>query len=158
MESATALLLSAPLRRGGYALGRPKLNRKVPLPQWLHEPLGQEAVRGSEPYLECDFLFEREGRTVFVDYHGEWSHSGERNVHHDALRSNAFSSMGSKHFTLTKWQFYDSGLLDKAASQIGSALKCRPRIKMKDYEQRKRLLHRQVARAVQRGFYESLCV
>lgn len=158
MESATALLLGAPLRRGGYALGMPELNRKVALPQWLHEPFGRETMRGSDPYLECDFLFEHKGKRVFVDYHGEWSHSGERNVHHDALRLNALSSLECKHFTITKWQFYDSGLLDKVASQIGSALRRRPQIKMSDYQERKRLLHRKVARAVQCGYLESLCV
>lgn len=159
MESATALLLSMPLRRGGYALGMPTLNCRVALPRWLHDPLDSRMANGGRlPFAECDFVFRQGGMTVLVDYHGEWSDSGEINIHHDALRLNAFSSLDCAYFTLTKWQFYDSGLLDKVAAQIGAALGRKPRVWFGDYEPRKRELHRQIAQAVRCGYFESLCV
>lgn len=132
------------------------MNRRIMLPVGLHEPYAAAGSRSAAeaPYAECDFVFVKDGKTVVVDYHGEWSHSGEGSIHHDSLRSNAFTSLGFTYFTLTKWQFFDLGLLDKVARQIGAALGRKPRVRFDDYDRRKILLHAAAASAVRRGFFD----
>ena len=40
METASAMLLSAPFLRGGFGLPKPVLNCRVDLPEWLHAGIG----------------------------------------------------------------------------------------------------------------------
>lgn len=158
MESATALLLGASKRIGGHALPKPILNQRIDLPRWLYDPDGaqQQLVSGNQPFAEVDLVFQRNGRAVYVDYHGEWSHSGEHRIHHDSLRSNEFAGLGMFHLSITKWQFYDSGLLTKVAGLIRSALGMDGRIRTQGYERKKAGLHRMVTSAVRTGFMDSL--
>lgn len=142
MESVTAIMLSAPVSKGGFALPAPLLNCRVKLPAWLHRGVRTAAAFNEpDPYAECDFVFSRGKKLVLVDYHGEWSHSGEKNIHHDSLRSNAFADIRLPYFTITKRQFFDLELLEKLAAQIQSRLGIRKRIYVDDPERRRRLLH-----------------
>ena len=100
----------------------------IELPTWLHRGstlsvvgVAGEGIR-SVPYAEADMLFSYRGRIAIVDYHGEAPHEGERSLHHDALRANAFQDLGIPNFALTKRQLFDDALLEKAALQIAGCL------------------------------------
>lgn len=143
MESITALVLAAPPATGGYGLPSPLLNCRIDLPSWLHGAMGDRGTRfgGSNPYAEADFKFSFQGRTVLLDYHGEWSHSGEANIHHDSLKANMLEQLGYPYLTITKKQVQDLHLLDKLVGQIQSTLGIRFRTKVRDLEQKRRILH-----------------
>ena len=158
MESATVLMLCAPACMGGYALPAPSLNCRIDLPSWLHggaESSGRNSI-GSKPYAECDFMFSHEGRLLLADYYGGWDHSGERNVHHDSLRANAFESLGYPYFVITKQQVFDLVLLDKLVGQIRASLHIRFKTTAKDYARRKRALHAQLVDVMRRDLHEML--
>lgn len=147
MESITMLMLCSPIAQGGYALPKPLLNHAVELSSWLHDTAqsGSAIRKGKTPYAECDFAFFHHGKMLAVDYHGEWAHGGERSIHHDSLKTNAFLQMGLPYLTVTKQQVLTLALLDKLVAQIQAALGIKARIGVADYPKRKRLLHNQLA-------------
>lgn len=153
MESVAYLLLCSPQRIGGFGLPRPRLNCRIELPTWLHE--GDSGKRGSSgrrvqvgrkarPYAEADMLFVYGGRTVAVDYHGRVPHEGEGNLHHDALRSNAFQDLKIPRYTLTSRQLFNDALLEKAANQIAGSLGWRSRTCLEDVRLRRVKLRREL--------------
>ena len=158
MESATALMLSAPANMGGYALPAPSLNCRIDLPSWLHRgaEFGGRNSIGSKPYAECDFVFSNEGRLLLADYHGGWDHTGEENMHHDSLRANAFESLGYPYFVITKQQVFDLALFDKLVDQIRTSLNIRFRTTVKDYARQKQALHTQLVDVMRRDLYDML--
>lgn len=138
MESVAFLLLCSPPSVGGFGLPRPLLNCTVELPTWLHRGIGSVGNRfagdggRAVPHAEADMLFSYRRRKVIVDYHGGAFHGGERSLHHDALRSNAFQDLGIPNFTLTKQQLIDDALLEKTALQIADCLGFRSRSRIDD--------------------------
>lgn len=153
METVVALLLSAPLCRGGFALPKPILNCRIDLPSWLHGGIGATGMNawGELPYAECDMAFFHKGKSVYADFHGGWSHQGEFNVHHDSLRSNAFSQLGMPYYVLTKEQVFNIPLLEKFVSQLRSRLGVYVKTTVSDLPKRQHALHREMIRLVREG-------
>ena len=154
MESVAFLLLCSPPSVGGFGLPRSRLNCTIELPTWLHrgiDPIGGRlAGEGARtvPYAEADMLFSYRGRKAIVDYHGEAPHEGERSLHHDALRANAFQDLGIPNFALTKRQLFDDALLEKAALQIAGCLGFRSRSRIEDAFARRRKFRRELLSGV----------
>lgn len=154
MESVAFLLLCSPPSVGGFGLPSPRLNCTIELPTWLHrgiDPIGGRlAGEGARtvPYAEADMLFSYRGRKAIVDYHGEAPHEGERSLHHDALRANAFQDLGIPNFALTKRQLFDDALLEKAALQIAGCLGFRSRSRIEDAFARRRRFRRELLSGV----------
>lgn len=153
METASAMLLSAPFLRGGFGLPKPVLNCRVDLPEWLHAGIGsrEASAWGELPYAECDMAFFHRGRSVYVDFHGKWSHEGESNIHHDSLRANAFSQLGMAYYLLTKDQVFSVSLLEKFVQQLRMRLRIYPKTTITDLPKRQHALHRKVIRMVHEG-------
>ena len=153
METASAMLLSAPFLRGGFGLPKPVLNCRVDLPEWLHAGIGsrEAGAWGELPYAECDMAFFHRGRSVYVDFHGRWSHEGESNIHHDSLRANAFSQLGMAYYLMTKDQVFSVSLLEKFVQQLRMRLRVYPKTTITDLPKRQHALHRKVIRMVHEG-------
>lgn len=153
METLTALLLSAPFRYGGFSLPKPILNLRVDLPSWLHGGAGDQGMNrwGEFPFAECDMAFFYDKRCVYVDFHGEWSHAGEANIHHDSLRANVFNQLNMAYYSLTKDQVLSFPLLEKIALQLRSELGLRERTAISNLPRRQRQLHAQLVRVLREG-------
>lgn len=112
----------------------------------------KQALGGGElPYAECDMAFFHRGRSVYVDFHGKWSHEGESNIHHDSLRANAFSQFGMAYYLLTKDQVFSVSLLEKFVQQLRMRLRIYPKTTITDLPKRQHALHRKVIRMVHEG-------
>ena len=92
--------------------------------------------------------FFHRGRSVYVDFHGKWSHEGESNIHHDSLRANAFSQLGMAYYLLTKDQVFSVSLLEKFVQQLRMRLRIYPKTTITDLPKRQHALHRKVIRMV----------
>ena len=111
----------------------------------------KQALGGELPYAECDMAFFHRGRSVYVDFHGRWSHEGESNIHHDSLRANAFSQLGMAYYLLTKDQVFSVSLLEKFVQQLRMRLRVYPKTTITDLPKRQHALHRKVIRMVHEG-------
>lgn len=153
METLTSLLLSAPYRYGGFSLPKPVLNCRVDLPSWLHGGVADWGMsqRGEYPHAECDMVFFSGRRCAYVDFHGEWSHSGESNIHHDSLRANAFKGQQLAYYSLTKDQVLSFPLLEKFAMQLRCELGLRERTTISNLPRRQRCLHKELVRVLREG-------
>lgn len=145
MEIDAALHLGLPRPFGGSGLHAPQLNQRIALdtPVEVVDAFGRARTLAS---YECDLVWRMPGRTVIVEYQGEFEHSGEANIHRDSLKLNALAAQHVRVFTLTKAQFYDLTQYRHFADALRSALEIRDRTRLTDYDKRQRKLHQQLSR------------
>lgn len=109
MEVAAALLLTLPLKYGGYGLTGAELNPQIGLNPADKKNLGVVA-------LKPDMLW-RDSR-VCVEYDSLEFHAGETRTTNDARRKNAFTNAGYEVITLTKTQLGSTQLMNEVAKHI----------------------------------------
>ncbi len=113
METAVAILLALPFRRGGYALDGFVLNSRQPL-DWVNRGLA-----GIDD-LEPDILWP-EGRVV-IEYDSDAFHADAGRIANDARRKNLLLASGYSVVTLTTSQVANVNQMDITAKQLGRLL------------------------------------
>lgn len=113
MEAAVALLLSMPLKVGGYGLPQPMLNCRIDLPGELRGAVAQDC------YV-CDLLWPK--HRVAVEYDSDMFHTGSRRIAHDSERRNALAYLGITVVTVTRRQAMSLPAMDRVAAQLRGLL------------------------------------
>jgi len=113
MESAIYLLLCLPVKRGGYALPRPKLNHRIDLDEDAAKLAGKSWCYGDlcwpDDHLDLEYL-------------GEGSHEGRQNMLADRSRTLAIEEMGFEVVEITKEQACDLDAFDIIAKRVAKKL------------------------------------
>ena len=134
-ESQLALILSLPPRLGGYGFEDPILNRPFDVSSAVEQRHGNDTrwVDISWPAAK-----------LAVEYDSNEFHSGAEKIKHDASRRTLLQAIGVEVIVVTNSQLKSIHELDLIAKAIARALGKRQRCSIKDYEKRKRELHRTV--------------
>lgn len=117
-ETALAMLLCLPLRRGGYGLPFPELNFRIVVGK-SKRPVTEKG------YYLCD-LYWRDAR-IDLEYESDERHIGSERISRDSARRDDLAHLGVKVRTMTNRQMMDPVRFDKAARQLASALHVRIR-------------------------------
>lgn len=123
METAVALLLTLPVRLGGYGIPKPKLNAPLALREQDRAHIGVEQLRP-------DMLWE--DSRVCLEYDSASFHGDEARHTNDARRKNAFVNAGFKVITLTKTQLASVAEMNSLAASISKAVG--HRLRLPDYQ------------------------
>lgn len=131
METALALILTLPVRYGGYSIPQPVMNMLVPV------KAGQG--RGVDKhYYRCDLAWPDRG--VAVEYDSDAFHTGSDRIAADAKRRNSLSYLGYHVITVGRQQMKSEAALSMVAVQIAKQLGVRLRPRSQNWaESRKRL-------------------
>lgn len=131
METALALILTLPVRYGGYSIPQPVMNMLVPV------KAGQG--RGADKhYYRCDLAWPDRG--VAVGYDSDAFHTGSDRIAADARRRNSLSYLGYRVITVGRQQMKSEAALNMVAVQIAKQLGVRLRPRSQNWaESRKRL-------------------
>lgn len=119
METALVLLLTFPVKWGGYGIAMPQLNRKIDL------PLKAQLATGRR-YFVADLFWSKE--KLIVEYDSDTFHTGHDKIASDARRRNALADLGYKVITVTSDQLLNEIRFERLAQQIGKVLHKRIRI------------------------------
>ena len=84
-ETAIAIVLALPYRKGGYGLDGFELNREIPLNETAAHLLGRSTVKPDEFFVESRHP---------IEYDSVRFHSGREQADYDERRRNAYSAMG----------------------------------------------------------------
>lgn len=120
METACAMLLGLPHRFGGYNLGMPLMNYRI--------PLRQENEGFGPAYRKCDLFWPP---NLGVEYDSALIHADKDQMEVDAVRNNDLVHKRVSVMRLTPKQVYVERALDKEAAQFASYLRkvINPRVK-----------------------------
>lgn len=131
METALALILTLPVRYGGYSIPQPVMNMLVPV------KAGQG--RGADKhYYRCDLAWPDRG--VAAEYDSDAFHTGSDRIAADAKRRNSLSYLGYHVITVGRQQMKSEAALNMVAVQIAKQLGVRLRPRSQNWaESRKRL-------------------
>lgn len=130
METVLALVLSLPVRLGGYNLPKPKLNHPVAL---RDSRTGRQAIR----YVDLCWPESR----LAVEYYGEAYHEEEKRYIADSFRQNDLVREGWTLLVVTKEHFALLERLDTVAAQIARQVGCQIRwSRLKPFRDRRRLV------------------
>ena len=131
METALALILTLPVRYGGYGIPQPIMNMLVPV------KAGQG--RGVDKhYYRCDLAWPKKG--VAVEYDSDAFHTGSDRIATDAKRRNSLSYLGYHVITVGRQQMKSGEALNMVAVQIAKQLGVRLRPRSQNWaDSRKRL-------------------
>ena len=112
-EAHVAMLLTLPVRLGGYGLRRPELNGAIELDGVSRRALGKRILR-------CDLLW-RQAR-VALEYESDQFHAGLPAYVADSKRRNALKYLGFDVVTLTNAEIKSEVAMDNLASGLARAL------------------------------------
>lgn len=118
METALAIVLSLPLRHGGYGLPRPSMNYRIDTRRRMRRS-------AEKRYYLCDLYWPE--ASIALEYDSDLEHTGPERIASDALRRNDLAALGVTMITATRDQVMDAGKLDSLARQIGRMLGVRMR-------------------------------
>ena len=128
-ESKNSLVLTLPLRHGGYALPFALLNAEILLPAHLQKLTGRKTLR-------ADLLWEKQ--KVIVEYDSNTSHLESMELCSDATKRIALQELGYTVISITHHQLYQQALMDATAQSLRKALGLRkPQRVPPNYESRK---------------------
>jgi hypothetical protein len=113
MESAIALLLTLPYKRGGYCLPQPELNRRIDLDATAKRLAGQSFCRGDLCWPDS---------CLDLEYLGRSSHDALPNMLKDRGRTLAIEHMGYEVIEITREQALDLFAFDVVARRVASHL------------------------------------
>ena len=113
MESAVALLMSMPVRLGGYGFPKPLLNYRK------HFSL-EEARMANREHVDLDVYFK--DFNVAVEYNSDEDHTGAARIASDAIRNNTIEYIGIRVMILTWGQVRYLGSFDDAMKQLANKL------------------------------------
>lgn len=135
-ETKLSLLLSLPHRYGGYGLGMPVMNYRV-----CATPQAQ-AIAGRRRFY-CDLAWPKE--KVDVEYQSKEHHEGRSSRLSDSRRAHALASMGWTVIGITDTEILNMHDMDVIAHIIERKLGKRKRVYIKDLDERKMRLRRQLS-------------
>lgn len=130
-EIAAALLLSLPMRMGGYGLEKPLLNECLALSRSLKEKSGR-------PHITADMLWQN--AQVALEYDSDAFHSERVQIANDSRRRKVLEELGLTVITLTNEELKSSSDLQHIAERIAKASGKRFRITIPDFGMRNRHL------------------
>lgn len=115
METALALMLTMPVKYGGYGLPQPLLNSEIDVSSSLLAPSGRDTIAP-------DILWK--DQHVALEYDSGEFHEkiGPRQLEVDAVRSNALTALGFKVFRVTAGMIESLLSVDLLAMQLAHVL------------------------------------
>lgn len=128
METALSLLLSMPVRWGGYGLPLPQLNAVIELPRDVR-------LRSGKNYFVADLLWP--DRKLVVEYDSNEFHTGKERITSDAMRRNILTTLGYTVITVVSDQLFSQSKADELALQLLKHLGIRKRATVSDYYNQK---------------------
>ena len=128
METAVALLLSLPVRRGGAGLPKPKMNGIVDLPADIRR-LAQRS------YLKADLRWR--AKKVAVEYDSDLVQGNAKALNSDAARRNALCHLGYTVVTLTREQLFDWRRFEEFVAVLSRLLRSQPSRAKRDWTQQR---------------------
>lgn len=131
-ETQLAMLLSLPHRHGGYAFANPILNRPIDVSAVTGNAWGADMRRTDLSW---------EGTRVAVEYDSSTYHSGSEKIERDAKRRTLLQAAGYHVVVVTNDQLKKITEMDRVGHTLSRLMGKRQRIRIRDYEKRKRLLH-----------------
>lgn len=135
METALALILTLPVRYGGYSIPQPTMNMLVPV------KAGQG--RGADRhYYRCDLAWPENG--VAVEYDSDAFHTGSDRIAADAKRRNSLSYLGYHVITVGRQQMRSEAALNIVAVQIAKQLGVRLRPRSQNWVDSRRRLRQEL--------------
>ena len=134
-ETQTAILLALPMRLGGYGLGSPLMNHKLPATREARSIAGRRSFR-------CD-LFWKDAK-LDVEYQSQEFHSNERSRINDSRRANALRAMGCTVVSITNDELDSIAAMDVIAASIAKSRGKQFRITVERYRERQIELRRQL--------------
>lgn len=130
MEAALAMLLGLPPSLGGYGLGMPELNVRVDTVKKRTDSL-------QSYFRRCDLFW---SPNLAVEYDSVQEHSGKDSLERDAVRRNDLLAKQIVTMSITPRQVYNLSLFDTRAREIAAFLGKRVRLRVKDFESKRRHL------------------
>ncbi len=135
-ESAVSLLLTLPLRMGGYALPPFAVNRGLTVPKELRGLTRRASLR-------ADFFWER--ARVAAEYDSDVAHLESEELCNDATKRIALQRMGYTTFGFTRLQVDDLRLMDESVAALRRELGVRaPQRFPSDYRKKQIELRQQL--------------
>ncbi|WP_307739171.1 hypothetical protein [uncultured Parolsenella sp.] len=144
-ETRLALMLSLPLRYGGEGLGKPVLNRTLPLTGAARSLFGRDSITP-------DILFVvkgARGRHFPVEYESRKFHSSEEQAEYDERRRNTYAAMGMSCFLARPKHLSKLREFDSMVATVRKNIAAEQRPKPAGYLSRKALLHSVLAEDMQ---------
>ena len=131
-ETQLAMLLSLPHRYGGYGFANPLLNRPIDVSTITGNAWGSDMRRTDLSW---------EGTRVAVEYDSSAYHSGSEKIERDAKRRTLLQAAGYHVVVVTNDQLKKIKEMDRIGRTLSRLMGKRQRIRVQNYEKRKRLLH-----------------
>lgn len=131
METAMKMLLFGPTCLGGYGLGHPLHNYRIPKPEYQD----RKACELSE--FECYSLdLALPEKRLALEYDSDRWHVGSERINRDAKRRNALVGMGWTVITVTNGQIRTVSGCEEIAREIAAVTGKRIRIQTSDFRDR----------------------
>lgn len=127
-ESSLAMLLTLPTRLGGYQLGDPLLNYRV--------PVGLDVEGRRNRFI--DLFWEREG--VGLEYDSDLAHVGADRIAHDSVREKVLDREGIRIIRITNEELLNPAKFELAIEVLRRALGKRGKQVSPDIARRRRAL------------------
>ena len=134
-ETQLALVLGLPMNQGGAGLGLPCMNYAV-------EASRQARLVSGRQFFKCDLCWP--DVKVDVEYQSRMVHEGEASRISDSRRANALESMGWTVISVTNNELANITAIDVIGRTIRAYLGKDPRIRVKNYYQRRLTLWSQL--------------
>jgi very-short-patch-repair endonuclease len=119
METALTMQLCLPYLLGGYGIPKPRLNRRINLPNKVKE-------RSYSSFYVCDLYWEDDA--LAIEYDSNFAHAGINKTVKDAMRRSILTGIGISVLSVTWAQVLDREALDKIARIVargtGKRLRC----------------------------------
>ena len=113
METAIALLISLPVKYGGYGFPKPLVN-------WRIDLTSEQQRMAQRHYIEADLYFKDANATV--EYDSDEEHSQPKSIASDAIRNNTLRHLGIPVLNITWGQVRSTSAFDDAMKQLGTLL------------------------------------
>lgn len=134
-EIALGLIMSLPRILGGYALGRPTLNRPL--------DLGVRGLHMTEKSCYIADLCWAKNKLV-LEYDSDKHHLASQQLHDDAVKRMVLESLGYRVITVTRLQMNSVEETDRIALAVARHLSIPIRFRVKDFPKKQRELRRAV--------------
>lgn len=113
MESALAMLLTMPMRLGGYGFCLPEMNARIDFDQRAHGMTSRQ-------YLVCDLYWP--SARVALEYDSNGFHTGPSQIARDSIRRNALAYEGIEAISVTWAQIVSPTETDRIAHLLARRL------------------------------------
>ncbi|WP_172136459.1 hypothetical protein [Adlercreutzia sp. ZJ473] len=141
-ETDVDMMLTLPLRMGGYALPKPALNERIVLTESQRKLIDREAITP-------DMLWR--GARLALEYESDEWHSGDERFVRDSRHRNDLKALGYDVVTVTNAELKSLREMDRIASGIARRLGVRMRVSLDDHDARKLALRTSLADIQRRG-------